>query len=96
LTKTADYTEAKDKLRKRGGEATKGRITISMERKALFFKLAALVEKDYELNGYRSSGDKYCFRRRLEGRSGPARSIYGQRYGQRQPESFKSGKSRNS
>jgi integrase len=56
-TDTVDLGEAKDILKQKEGEATKGRTTKSMERKVLFPELAALVEKDYELNGYRSSAD---------------------------------------
>ena len=54
-TETVDFQEAKEKLKQKEGEATKGRGTKSMERKVLFSELAALVEKDYELNGYRSA-----------------------------------------
>jgi integrase len=54
---TSDYQEAKDKLKQKEGEATKGRLTKSVERKVLFSELAVLVEKDYELNGYRSAVD---------------------------------------
>jgi integrase len=56
-TETADFTDVKDILKKREGEATKGRVTHSLERKVLFSELAALVEKDYEINGYRSFVD---------------------------------------
>ncbi len=56
-TDTADYGDAKEKLKQKEGDATKGRITKSMERKVLFSELAALVAKDYELNGYRSAVD---------------------------------------
>jgi integrase len=54
---TADYDEAKDILKRKEGAATRGRLTKSMERKVVFSELAELVEKDYELNGYRSAGD---------------------------------------
>ena len=56
-TETADFEDAKDKLKQKEGDATRGRITKSMERKVLFSELAELVEKDYELNGYRSAVD---------------------------------------
>jgi integrase len=56
-TETTDFAEAKDKLKDAEGKATKGRITKSMERKVLYSELAELVEKDYELNKYRSAGD---------------------------------------
>jgi integrase len=56
-TETAEFAAAKDILKKREGEATKGRVTHNLERKVLFSELAALVEKDYELNGYRSAVD---------------------------------------
>jgi len=56
-TDTADFGEAKETLKKREGEAIKGRTTKSMERKVLFSELASLVEKDYELNAYRSAVD---------------------------------------
>jgi hypothetical protein len=52
---TNDYEAAKDVLKQKEGSATRGRITKSMERKVLFSELAALVEKDYELNAYRSA-----------------------------------------
>jgi integrase len=54
---TADYQEAKDKLKQKEGAATRGRLNKSMERKVPFSELAELVEKDYELNGYRSAVD---------------------------------------
>ncbi len=54
---TADYAEAKEYLKQREGEATKRRPTKSLERKVIFSELASLVEKDYELNGYRSAAD---------------------------------------
>jgi integrase len=56
-TETADLGDAKEKLKQKEGAASKGRITESMERKVLFSELAAFVEKDYELNGYRSARD---------------------------------------
>jgi integrase len=56
-TDTEDFGEAKDILKQREGDATRGRMTKSMERKVLFSELAALVEKDYELNAYRSAVD---------------------------------------
>lgn len=56
-TDTVDFGEAKEALKKREGEATKGRTTKSMERKVLFAELAELVAKDYELNRYRSAVD---------------------------------------
>lgn len=56
-TETADFGEAKEFLKKQEGEATKGRMTKSMERKVLFSELAGLVENDYEINGYRSAVD---------------------------------------
>jgi integrase len=56
-TETEDFQEAKEKLKQKEGEATRGRGTKSMERKVLFSELAALVEKDYEINGYRSAVD---------------------------------------
>jgi site-specific recombinase XerD len=56
-TETANLGDAKEILKQKEGDATKGRTTKSMERKVLFSELAALVEKDYELNGYRSSRD---------------------------------------
>jgi integrase len=56
-TDTTDFTEAKDKLKEAEGKTTRGRITRSMERKVLYSELADLVEKDYELNGYRSAVD---------------------------------------
>ena len=56
-TDTADFGEAKDKLKDAEGKATRGRITKSMERKVLFSELAELVAKDYELNKYRSAVD---------------------------------------
>jgi integrase len=56
-TDTEDFADAKQILKQREGDATKGRITKSMEHKVLFSELAALVEKDYELNAYRSSVD---------------------------------------
>jgi integrase len=54
---TTDYEIAKDVLKQKEGAATKGRMTRSMERKIPFSDLAALVEKDYELNAYRSLKD---------------------------------------
>jgi integrase len=54
-TDTEDFGDAKEYLKRREGDATRGRITKSMERKVLFSELAELVEKDYELNGYRSA-----------------------------------------
>jgi integrase len=54
---TVDYAEAKDFLRRREGETTRGHTTKSVERKVLFDELAKLVEKDYEINGYRSVVD---------------------------------------
>ena len=48
---------AKDILKQKEANATKGRITKSVERKVLFSELAELVKKDYELNGYRSAKD---------------------------------------
>jgi integrase len=53
-TNTADLAEAKQFLKRREGEATKGRITKSMHRKVAYLELASLVETDYELNGSRS------------------------------------------
>jgi integrase len=54
---TSDYQEAKDKLKQKEGAATRGRLTKSMERKVPFSELTGLVEKDYELNKYRSASD---------------------------------------
>jgi integrase len=54
---TADLGEAKELLKQKEGDATRRRATKSMERKVLFSELAELVEKDYELNGYRSADD---------------------------------------
>lgn len=54
---TEDFEEARDVLKRKEGAATRGRLTKSMERKVLFSELAELVEKDYELNGYRSAED---------------------------------------
>jgi len=49
---TADYGEAKEYLKKQEGEAVKcRRVSMSVERKALFSELAQLVEDDYQLNG---------------------------------------------
>ena len=56
-TDTEDFADAKQILKQREGDATKGRVTKSMEHKVLFSELATLVEKDYELNGYRSAVD---------------------------------------
>jgi integrase len=56
-TETTDAAEAKELLKRKEGDATKGRSTKSVERKVLFSELAALVVKDYELNGYRSLVD---------------------------------------
>lgn len=56
-TETTDAGEAKELLKRKEGDATKGRSTKSVERKVLFSELAALVVKDYELNGYRSLVD---------------------------------------
>lgn len=53
-TDTTDYTDAKDILKQKEADATKGRATKSVERKVLFSELIGLVEKDYELNGHRS------------------------------------------
>lgn len=54
-TNTENYSDAKEYLKRREGDASKGRVTKSMERRVLFSELAELVEKDYELNGYRSA-----------------------------------------
>lgn len=56
-TETADHAEAKDFLKRKEGDATKGRITKSTERKVLYSELAELVENDYEINGFRSLVD---------------------------------------
>jgi integrase len=44
-------------LKQREGDATKGRLMLSMTQKVQFEELAALVEADYKLNGYRSLVD---------------------------------------
>lgn len=56
-TDTTDYSEAKDILKQKEADSTKGRITKSMCRNVLFSEIASLVEKDYELNGYTSADD---------------------------------------
>lgn len=56
-TDTEDFSEARRYLKRKEGEATRGRVTKAMEHKVLFSELAELVEKDYELNGYRSLVD---------------------------------------
>jgi hypothetical protein len=52
-----EYADAKEILKQKEGNATRGRITRSMEHKVLFSELADLVEKDYDLNGYCSAVD---------------------------------------
>jgi|WetSurSiteA1Bulk_404760.scaffolds.fasta_scaffold141714_1 hypothetical protein len=54
---TTDHAEAKKLLKQREGDATKGRMSISMTQKVPFSELAALVEADYQLNGYCSFQD---------------------------------------
>lgn len=54
-TNTPDLAEAKQFLKRREGDATKGRITKSMHQKVAYLELAKLVETDYEING-RCSG----------------------------------------
>jgi integrase len=54
---TADHAEAKRYLKRREGEAAKGRITKSIERNVRFSELAEPVENDYKLNNYRSFVD---------------------------------------
>jgi len=56
-TETTDHEDAKKLLKQKEGDATKGRPVKNMEHKVLFSELAALVEKDYELNRYRSAVD---------------------------------------
>jgi integrase len=56
-TETADHAKAKDFLKDKESEAGKGRISRSMYRKVLFSEIAQLVEKDYELNKYKSAKD---------------------------------------
>jgi len=56
-TDTTDFSEAKDILKQKEADTTKGRMTKTVERKVLFSELTELVTKDYELNGYRSATD---------------------------------------
>jgi hypothetical protein len=56
-TDTEEFGDAKEYLKRKEGDATRGRVTRSMERKVVFSELAELVEKDYEINGYRSAVD---------------------------------------
>jgi len=56
-TDTTDHVEAKETLKRKEGDATKGRRTQSTERKVLFSELAQLVEDDYEINGFSSAVD---------------------------------------
>jgi integrase len=56
-SQSVDHAEAKRLLKRREGEATKGRVTVSMMHKVLFSELAALVEADYRINHFRSAVD---------------------------------------
>ena len=56
-SQSVDHAEAKRLLKRREGEGTKGRITMSMTHKVPFSELAALVEADYKINHFRSFVD---------------------------------------